>query len=128
MLIIAMNHIKNSKCTLMSESFLCFFEKKKEKFELIPPLFLSPISINTLLYHYSNCMYIYERICRERTFRNSRSHNCLSRTIVVFPLVFRLNTFSLFFLFPTVHFLSSSFLSNKKEKREKNQIFKRVLF
>ncbi len=60
MLIIAMNHIKNSKCALMSESFLFVsLRKKKEKFELVPPLFLSRISINTLLYHYSNCIYIY---------------------------------------------------------------------
>jgi hypothetical protein len=38
---------------------------------------------------------VYERTYK--TFRNSRSHNWLSRTIVVFPLVFKLNTFSLFF-------------------------------
>ena len=50
------------------------------------------------------CVYIYINERRERTFRNSRSHDCSSRTIVVFPLVFRLNRFSLFFLFPTVHF------------------------
>lgn len=112
MLIIAMNHRKkNSKCTLMLESlFFSFFfvsrqmRRKKERnlnsyhrcFFLLFQLILYSIIIPTV------CVYVYER--RERTFRNSRSHDCLSRTIVVFPLVFRLNRFSLFFLFPTVHF------------------------
>ena len=49
-----------------------FFEGEK-KFEHVPPLFLSPISINALLYHYSP---VDERT--HRTFRNSRSHQCLS--------------------------------------------------
>lgn len=64
---------------------------------------------------------LYERT--ERTFRNSRSYNCLSRTIVVFPLVFRLNIFTLFFLFPTVHFLSSSLWARKKRKIKSSNKF-----
>ena len=58
--------MNRSECILIMSLFVAFFffeEEKNEKFEYILPLFLSRISINTLLYHYSNCIY------DERTYK-----------------------------------------------------------
>lgn len=53
LLILPMNHRER-----IGNVLWCRNLSQREKFELVPPLFLSPISINTLLYHYSNYMYM----------------------------------------------------------------------